>query len=56
MSFLATQWFSTKNYTKLSYYCRWKINVEIINVGHSNWLVRVDIMWAQHPGSFPGGF
>ena len=36
----------------IAYYCWWKIRVGIINMGHTNFLVKVELTWVQDPWSF----
>ena len=38
---------------KFSYYRGQKISVDIINVGHINFVVEVEITWVQDPESSP---
>ena len=40
------------SYTKQSFWCGWIICVEIVGVGHTHFLVKVELMWVQDFGSF----
>ena len=41
------------HYIKKSYWCGWKISVGIIIVGHTKFLVKVELTWVQDPRSSP---
>lgn len=38
------------HYTKQSYQCVLEIHIQIIRVGHTNFIVKVKLLWVQDPG------